>query len=39
MLGPNLAGLRGTKITGFISYTLVTESEDVIVMVKVAVLG
>jgi hypothetical protein len=25
MLGPNLAGHRGTKITGFISYTLVKE--------------
>jgi hypothetical protein len=26
MTGPNLKGLRGTKITGSISYTLVTEA-------------
>jgi hypothetical protein len=28
MLGPILAGLRGTKITGFISYTLVSSPRD-----------
>jgi phosphatidate phosphatase PAH1 len=28
MLGPNLAGFRGTKITDFISYTLISIPRD-----------